>query len=246
MAARSGSLSRIQQAISAGISPRLPGLCATIIGSFIAFGAGGAPQDPNVDRSIGPDTPATVAIDQLQLSDALADYGERNADPMALVEAAKIRKMLPPPLDAEPDSGEVARRWEALLARATQLAGPNPTVAGLVDDVRRLKRRDIPLIPLDIKFLHKQIKQKSADRAEVRFLAGQLAVIYIRPVPGVALNLFVYDDLNNLICTIEAGSPDSACRWRPRRDGSFLIDVRNNSAAAVDYDLAINREPVPR
>lgn len=217
-----------------------------VLASLIAFGAAGATQDPNVDRDLGPGTPATMAIDQLRLSDSLADFGERNADPIALVEAAKIRKMLPPPLDAEPNSAASVHSWESLLTRATQLAGPNPAVAGFVDDVRRLRRRDIPHIPLDIKFLHKQIKQKSDDRAEVRFLAGELAVIYIRPIPGVALNLFIYDDLNNLICTIDAGSPDSACRWRPRRNGSFLIDVRNDSAGEVDYELAINREPVPR
>jgi len=236
----------ISQVICDWIPLRSLTSCGTILGSVVAFAAAAAPQDPNVERGLGPVTPAAAAIDQLRLSDTLADFGERNADPIALVEAAKIRKMLPPPLDAEPDPAASSHPWETLLMRATQLAGPNPAVAGFVEDVRRLKRRDIPLIPLDIKFLHKQIKQKSADRAEVRFLAGELAVIYIRPVPGVALNLFIYDDLNNLICTIDAASPDSACRWRPRRDGSYLIDVRNNSAAAVDYDLAINREPVPR
>ncbi len=174
----------------------------------------------------------------------LADFGERSTDPIALVEAAKIRKMLPPPLNAPAESE--SRSWEELLARAAQLAGPDPTVAGLADDVRRLRTRDIPLIPDAIKFLHKKIKEQAADRAEVRFLAGELAVVYIHPVPGVELEMFVYDDLNNLICTGGAGSQGTECRWRPRRNGSYLIDVRNHSAVPADYDIAINREPVPR
>ena len=74
-------------------------------------------------------------------------------------------------------------------------------VAGLVSDVRRLKVRDIPVIPLQIKLLHKQIKRNAADRAEVHFLAGEIAMVYIRPISGVDLELLVYDDLNNLICT---------------------------------------------
>ena len=135
---------------------------------------------------------------------------------------------------------------KTLLARASQLAGPNPMVAAFVADVRRLKIRNIPVIPVEVKLLHKQIKQNSADRAEVHFLAGEIAVVYIRPVASVALDLFVYDDLNNLICTSGSTEHNSECRWRPRRNGSYLIDVRNNNAAEVDYELAINREIVPR
>jgi hypothetical protein len=221
------------------------GFCV-ILGSGIAIWALAAPQEPNVDTSPAPDSAATAAIDQLRLSDMLADFGERHADPVALIEAAKIRKTLPPPLNAESGATAGARTWQTLLARASQLAGPNPMVAAFIAEVRSLKTRDIPVIPLEIKLLHKQIKQNSADRAEVHFLAGEIAVVYIRPVVPAALNLFVYDDLNNLICTSGGTEHNSECRWRPRRNGSFLIDVRNNNAAEVDYELAINREIVPR
>jgi hypothetical protein len=218
--------------------------CGVLLGSLVACCAMAASQDPNIDRSPAPDTASAAAIDQLRLSDALADFGVRNADPLALVEAAKIRKMLPPPLnDAGGEPSDHA--WESLLARAAQLGGTNPIVGSLINDVRRLKVRDIPIIPLDIKVLHKQIKQNGADRAEVRFLAGELAVVYVRPVSG-GLDLFVYDELNNLICVGGGSTQGTECRWRPRRDGSYLIDIRNNNSAQVDYELAINRELVPR
>jgi hypothetical protein len=220
--------------------------CGVILGSSIALLALAASQEPNVDRSPAPDTAATAAIDQLRLSDTLTDFGERNADPLALIEAAKIRKMLPPPLNAESGAISGTRTWQTLLARAAQLAGPNPMVEALIADVRRFQIRDIPVIPLEIKLLHKQIKQNAADRAEAHFLAGEIAVVYIRSVTPFDLNLFVYDDLNNLICTGGGTGHDSECRWRPRRDGSYLIDVRNNNAAQVDYELAINRELVQR
>jgi hypothetical protein len=115
-----------------------------------------------------------------------------------------------------------------------------------VSDVRRLKVRDIPVIPLQIKLLHKQIKQNAADRAEVHFLAGEIAMVYIRPISGADLELLVYDDLNNLICTGASTGQESECRWRPRHDGSYLIDVRNNNATNAEYELAINREIVQR
>src|ERR1700677_2728562 len=119
-------------------SGRVRGSCAVLIGCLVALGGRAASQDPNIDRSPVPDSPAAAAIDQLRLSDALADFGEHNADPIALVEAAKIRKMLPPPLS---DSGSPDHAWESLLARAAQLGGTNPMVGSLINDVRHLKVR---------------------------------------------------------------------------------------------------------
>jgi hypothetical protein len=221
------------------------GIRAGLLACLVGCGAWAAAQDPNVDRSPLPDSPALAAIDQLRLSEALADFGEHHADPIALIEAAKMRKMLPAPLNGA-DGAASDVRWESLLTRAAQLAGPNPMVTSLIADVRHLRVRDIPVIPLNIKLLHKQVKQNGADRAEVRFLGGEVAVVYVHPVSGAGLDLFVYDDLNNLICTASSRPEGPECRWRPRRDGSFLIDVRNNNATEVEYELAINRETVNR
>jgi hypothetical protein len=218
--------------------------CAIALGSSFALSAFAAAQEPNIDRSPVTDSAATAAIAQLRLSDSLADFGEHNADPLALIEAAKIRKMLPPPLDGADAADK--HSWQALLARASQLAGPNKNTQALIADVRRLKPREIPVIPIGVTLLYKQIKQNSADRAEVRFAAGEVAMVYIRPMTDVDLDLFVYDELNNLICSGEGGEHNAQCRWRPRHDGAYLIDVRNNNEAEVDYELAINRELVQR
>ncbi len=67
--------------------------CCVVLGSGIAAWVLAAPQEPNIDRSPAPDTAETAAIDQLRLSDRLADFGERTADPLALIEAAKISKI---------------------------------------------------------------------------------------------------------------------------------------------------------
>lgn len=227
----------------AALTTRL--IAGAALSVVIAMPAFAAAQEPNVDSAPAPDTAATKAIAQLHLSDTLADFGERTADPMALIEAAKLRKMLPASMNAAPDANADERSWETLIKRASQLSGADPTAAAFISEVKRLKVRDIPVIPIGIKLLHKQIRQKAADRAEVHFLAGEVAVVYLRPIAAVDLDLFVYDDLNNLICAGSAGH-ESECRWRPRRDGAYLIDIRNNTGADVDYDLAINREIVQR
>jgi hypothetical protein len=214
-------------------------------GLIMVAAAGATPGEPNVDRT-HPDhaaaTPEIGAIEQLKLSDQLADFGERHADPLALVEAAMILKQATAVLKPAGAGASGARTWESLLVRAAQIAGPNPTVTGLIADVRAYKVRDIPRVPADASLLSKSVKQGGADRVEVRFRAGEPALVYVRPVTAVDLDLYVYDELNNLICTGASGGHDAQCRWRPRWDGPYLVDVRNNNDTEVAYVLAINRE----
>ena len=217
-------------------------LAVSVFAGAVLLGAANAPHEPNIERTpvATAGTAVTDAIEQLSLSDRLADFGELHKDPVALVEAAMIRKQASAVLK---QAATAPRSWESLLTRAAQVAGPNPAIAGLIADVRAYKVRNIPTInATDASLLNKSIKQGGADRVEVRFSAGQPAVVYVHPVPEVNLGLFVYDEYNNLICTGEGESHEAQCRWRPRWDGSYLVDVRNNNDTEVAYVLAINRE----
>jgi hypothetical protein len=215
------------------------------LGSIASAGT----HEPNVDPSPAPvqtEPNAIAAIEQLRLSDSLADFGERHADPVALIEAAKIRKMLPPALSEPKNAGPKTRTWESLLARAVQFSGGSPALLGLIADVRAYKQREIPSFAENVHLLHKLIKRKSADRAEVRFKAGEVAVVYVQPDSAADLVLFIYDEFDNLICSGDSASHEALCRWRPRWDGLYLLDVRNETAADIGYQLAINHEIVNR
>ena len=212
---------------------------------LLALAHGGPPaaHEPNIDT--GPAghaaaTPAMEAIEQLELANKLADFGERQADPVALVEAAKLLKRASATMPAK-GKAEGMRTWESLLIRASQLAGSNPTVANLAADVRAYKVRDIPRLD-GASMTNKTVKADGADRVEVTFHAGQMAMVYVRPTPPVDLDLYVYDEFENLICSGPNGGHESQCRWRPRRDGQFLLDVRNKNNTEVAYVLAINSE----
>ena len=221
-----------------------------VAGSVLAVGltvaaVSAAPHEPNIDRARpdhGAPTPQITAIEQLKLSNQLADFGELRKDPIALVEAAMILKQAGAVLKPASAGAAAANAWESLLARAAQIAGPNPTVAGLIADVRAYKVRNIPTLSADPSVFSKRVKQKGADRVEVRFRAGEPAMVYVHPVPEVDLDLYVYDEFNNLICAGSGGSHEAECRWRPRWDGQYLVDVHNNNDVEVAYVLAINRE----
>jgi hypothetical protein len=222
-----------------------------VVGAGLIMGGAstGAPRGPNVDLT-QPDhaaaTPQIVAIEQLKLSDQLADFGERHADAIALVEAAKILKQASAVLKPPAAGLAGARTWESLLVRASQIAGANPAIIGLIADVRALKVRNIPTATADASLLSKSVKKGGADRLEVRFRAGEPALVYVRPVAELDLDLFIYDEFNNLICTGASGGHEAQCRWRPRWDGPYLVDIRNNNDTEVAYVLAINREIAAR
>jgi hypothetical protein len=225
----------------------LPLMLALPIGVGLAASSFAAAHEPNLDASATPaaaESPSATAISQLRLSDVLADFGERHSDPLALVEAAKLRKSLPASLVASQPGAANARTWESLLRRAKLLSGDNPTIASLIADVRAEKSRDISRIADDIHLMQKLVHAGSSDRAEVHFDAGERAVVYVRSQGTANLALSVYDEFNNLICTGDSSGAESMCQWRPRWNGRFLLDVHNDAASDVPYQLAINREIV--
>lgn len=195
----------------------------------------------NADRGAklsAADSPALSAVERLALADRLATWGERHADPVALVQAAKIRKGAAP--GAEGQAG-----FEALLARAEGLAPGNPAIRALVVDARNYRSRDIPLVSAGVSTLRKLVRQLAADRADMTFRGETAAVVYVRAEGDANLDLYVYDEFNNLICADEHAGQEAQCRWRPRWTGTFLVDVRNHSDREVEYVLSANSVAPP-
>jgi hypothetical protein len=212
---------------------------AAIIAFLPAASPGADPrQGPNADPAAKLDagqSPALSAVERLALSNRLAAYGERNGDPVALVQAAKIRKGL----GAGEASGS-GHTFEQLLERAGQLAPGNPAVRALIADARNYKSRDLPLLGAGISALSKLIGSRAADRADLVFQGETPAVVYVRSPEAADLDLYVYDEYNNLICSDENAGSEAQCRWRPRWTGSFLVDVRNKNDQEVEYVLTAN------
>jgi hypothetical protein len=215
-------------------------ILAAAAATIIAFLPGGPPvadtnRGPNADpaaKLVASESPALSAVERLALSDRLAAYGERNADPIALVQAAKIRKGL--------EAGGGGQTFDGLLERAEQLAPGNPTVRALIADARSYKSRDLPLVGAGLSALSKLIGSGAADRADLVFRGETPAVVYVRGPAAADLDLYVYDEYNNLICSDENAGGEAQCRWRPRWTGSFLVDVRNKNEQEVEYVLTAN------
>lgn len=222
-----------------GLAPLLcPGRTAAAADAAPATGRPAGMRAANMDAAAKMDmtgSPMAATMAGLSLSDRLAEYGMREGDPVALVQAAKIRRSLPRELQS---SGP--RSVEALLARAETMSGGNAVLIALVRDVRGMRSRSIPIISTGIGLLTKLVKGKAVDRAEISFRGGEPAMVYVHANNDADIDLYVYDELNNLICVDDATGPDASCSWRPRWNGSFLVDVRNKMDAEVSYVIALN------
>jgi hypothetical protein len=214
---------------------------AVLAAVFAAVAAGaaetGKARGPNTDPAAKLDaaqSPALSAVERLALSDRLAAYGDRNGDPVALVQAAKIRK------GTSAGKGNAHNSFEALLSRAEALAPGNATIAALIADARNYKSRDLPLVSAGVSALDKLIGRNAADRADLVFKGETPAVVYVQSPSAADLDLYVYDEYNNLVCSDEGTGSDAQCRWRPRWTGSFLVDVRNKNDREVEYVLTAN------
>jgi hypothetical protein len=199
-----------------------------------------ARRGPNTDPAAkldGGQSPALSAVERLSLSDRLAAYGNRAGDPVALVQAAKIRKGLAGMTQGRSGSSD---EFEALLARAAALAPGNAAVAALIADARSYRSRDIPLVSAGLSVLNKIIAGRAADRADLAFRGETPAVVYVKSSDEANLDLYVYDEYNNLICSDEDSGDEAQCRWRPRWTGTFLVDVRNENDQEVAYVLTAN------
>lgn len=221
------------------LRPLVLAAAAIIVACLPATSPGADPRSgPNADPAAKLDaaqSPALSAVERLALSDRLAAYGERAGDPVALVQAAKIRKGL-----GSGETGGSSHTFEGLLERAERLAPGNPAVRALIADARSYRSRDLPLVGAGISALSKLIGSRAADRADLVFRGETPAVVYVRGPAAADLDLYVYDEYNNLICSDENAGSEAQCRWRPRWTGSFLVDVRNKDEQEVEYVLTAN------
>jgi hypothetical protein len=189
------------------------------------------------------ESPLISAVDRLALSDRLATYGDKAADPVALVLAAKIRKGVEAQL---PDvRGVRGDSVTALLDRAHHLAPSSPAVSALIADVRSYRGRDIPMLSTGVKTLRSMILGNGQDRVELTFRGAEPAVVYVHADADVDLDLYIYDEYNNLVCADESVGSESQCRWRPRWTGLFLLEVRNKNGLRVEYVLTANPVALP-
>jgi hypothetical protein len=192
----------------------------------------------NADRKATASSPQVDAVQTARTADALAKYGDARKDALALIVAAKmLREVGSQELKAPKTSTGTAskaadkpdaRTPDALLQRARALAGDRKDLLALADDVAKAGGRGASGGPKSTRTV---VNSQGTDQFRISFDAGQPAMVAISGDGDSRLDLFVYDENGNRICSQVGPGDDAACRWTPSWSGSFTIRVVNYGIA---------------
>lgn len=183
----------------------------------------------------------------LAMANQLASYGDRNNDALALIVAASIKQGIgSTEEEGEKESegeGEMGEKDEGagnsvgdILDRARALAGDNPELGGMIDDVAATSSRgDVA----GAGCYNDRVWSGYTDTWTITFTAGS-NYIDLSGDGDTDLDLYVYDSNGRLICAGESYYDDEFCSWRQYRPETLYVKVKNLGGVYNVYDLCTN------
>jgi hypothetical protein len=180
----------------------------------------------------------------LELSRQLVEYGRKNNDPLSLIVAAGMRQQVGlDKADRKPDDPKDAAEGEpltvaAILDEAKTLSGGDETIVAMADDVAAAATKGRTVGP---GYNIVNLPGNSQDTySNVSFDGGVYAEVYTEGSGNTNLDLFVYDENGNLICSDTDPSDINYCGWTPSWTGPFTIKVVNYGGSTNTYALITN------
>ncbi len=207
-------------------------------------------QGPNTSEKPHALTGTALATKRSHLASELAAYGRESQNAMALIVAAEMQ--------AQAGGQEVHRD--------KRTEGPNGagddeepredmyTVAAMLSDARDLARGDDDLLaaieqvtsreskgrPRQPATLRDRVLAGQTDNYKIRFRGGEPAIVSVTGDGGTDLDLRIYDEGGNLICSQPDNSDRCYCRWQPLWTGTFRIQITNHGSVSNNYTLRTN------
>ena len=190
------------------------------------------------------------SVQQIHLAHSLIEYGRKNKAPEALITAARILAANgtvaleeKPTHEAPPGSsiGEKKNKPasdnspKALLDEAKELSNNNPAVVALANSVE-LPRGAVggPRQTVEV------VEPLHADVFKITFRGGEVARAAVSGDGDTRLDLYVYDENDNLVTSQVGPGDDCLASWVPKWTGVFIIKVVNRGSVPNRYVIATN------
>lgn len=211
-------------------------------------------QPPEAEQK-QPKSASAAAVSQLGLAYSLAQYGREKKSPLALLAAAEILERVPAETMKDKPKSEAGPAAGADAAKKKER--PDETAESLIEEAEELADDDEEVLELAER-LEKQLGEKprgavggakrgvtrvnalATDVYTISFRAGEAAVIVISGDGDTDLDLYVYDELSNLIAADDDGSDDCIVRFTPKWTGPFTVRVKNRGIVYNRYVIATN------
>jgi hypothetical protein len=191
-------------------------------------------------------SPAVQAVETVRTAEALAKYGDAKKDPMALIQAAKMKKEAGEQALTltRKGAGEAGKKdakaadysVDGMLGRAKTLAAGRADLVALADDVSKSGARGAVGGPKSGRTV---VKGGFTDQFVMKFEGGEPAAVQISGDGDSTLDLYVYDENGNRVCAAVGRGDDAVCRWNPKWTGPFTVRVVNRGVAN-EYSIRTN------
>ncbi len=194
------------------------------------------------------------AVADLSLAGKLAEYGRRVNNPTALVVAARIMKNTP----AQDKKLDKATEGKETASKQAKKTGTLETSDKLLADAKKMAEKssnEIVLAMIDkeskvvatrgkaggpIRHVDRIMAGKTDIYRGIRFIGGEEAGVIVIGDGDCDLDLYVYDENDNLIEKDTDGTDRCIVTWTPSWTGPFTIKVKNYGSVYADYILVSN------
>jgi hypothetical protein len=186
---------------------------------------------------------APTLLQTAELSARLYALGVDQGDPVLILSAARLRKVLSPiPTDRAALGGEAGEgtplSWQDMLASAEALAAGDDALLGLIEDAKIEADKGVASGPV---YNIGKLSNGGGDTyPPIEFRGGEYAEVYVEAKAATNLNLTVFDDKGRLVCSDTDISHIAYCGWTPAAGGSFTLKVDNKGPASASYALMTN------
>jgi len=198
-------------------------------------------------------TPQAVGVEQTKLAADLVAYGRQAVDPIALLLAGQIEADIGGTETKREKTSEAAGDG-AGAAAGTKTERARTTAASLFTEARTLARGDSELLAriervanrkskgrVEGPTVHRDsVRARTNDWYEVNFRGGEPARVVVIGDGDTDLDLYIYDQNGNQICTDTDYTDRLICSWNPAWTGPFRVKISNLGGVYNNYHLSTN------
>ena len=195
--------------------------------------------------------PATASPNQdvsyIRLSAELASAARDARDPILMLAAGVLGEMAvvqEEPRDKISESDQEAAVEEktgadSLFALAEEYSGTNEELLALVADA--MERDYAPKGAVGGAIVHYDlVRARDTDIYRIRFRGREYAEVCVVGDGDTDLDLYIYDQNGNLVCSDTDYTDRMYCSWTPRWTGPFEIEIENLGTVYNEYRLLTN------
>ena len=195
----------------------------------------------NVSDSAAPDDAAIAALQSMAIAQQLAGIGVESGDPILLIAAARLASQVAvsesdvrprEPQDGVATESPGLHTAGEMLAAARALSDGRDDLIGLIDDAEAEGSRGSIY---GSGYYDGYITGGVNLYYDEAFYGGEQAVITLQGHNPSDIDLWVYDEYGNLVCSSTGYSSYESCAFTPRWTGDFTIRVENEGHPQSTY-----------